>query len=298
MSDHGGRAFIRAICQEPGLIDSMLPDPNDRAKLAQALLGGQIVGFKILGQGPQWIFTSPQARMDFMREVATGLPDRIAREVNDMLDTVGTNEEDSMFRPLTFTDPTSADEVSKMRWHILRDWGFVPCEACENPIDTEEDQYHVDEEGHSLCQECIDRMEAEYLAQQQEQAMSQPAPGDYGTPEWLNGLENPDEPEPEPDWAALTRRTNDPKLAWIEQRLTERGISFQRRGDSFHAPILEVPVDTSNGPSERCSTRSTTCRTTTPSSGLSAPRPTSRATGPVGSREDHASTAAGQATKG
>jgi len=42
------------------------------------------------------------------------------------------------------------------------------------------------------------------------------------------------------DWVTLTKRTNDPKLAWIENQLTMVGISHRRNGESFHAPILEV----------------------------------------------------------
>ena len=38
----------------------------------------------------------------------------------------------------------------------------------------------------------------------------------------------------------FTKRTNDPKLAWLESQLTEAGISHQRKGHSYHAPILEV----------------------------------------------------------
>ena len=42
-------------------------------------------------------------------------------------------------------------------------------------------------------------------------------------------------------WVTLTRRTNDPKLAWLERRLTLAGIDSRRQGESFHAPILQVP---------------------------------------------------------
>lgn len=44
-------------------------------------------------------------------------------------------------------------------------------------------------------------------------------------------------------WATFTRRTDDPKLAWLEERLAERGIPSRRRGRSFHAPVLEVPEE-------------------------------------------------------
>ena len=39
----------------------------------------------------------------------------------------------------------------------------------------------------------------------------------------------------------FTKRTNDPKLAWLENRLREAGIPSRRSGCSWHAPILEVP---------------------------------------------------------
>ncbi len=41
-------------------------------------------------------------------------------------------------------------------------------------------------------------------------------------------------------WALFTKRTDDPKLAWLERKLTEAGIKHRRNGSSFHAPILEV----------------------------------------------------------
>ena len=44
-------------------------------------------------------------------------------------------------------------------------------------------------------------------------------------------------------WTRLTKRTNDPKLAWLEKELLQRGIPSRRNGSSFHAPILEVPED-------------------------------------------------------
>lgn len=43
------------------------------------------------------------------------------------------------------------------------------------------------------------------------------------------------------DWVAFTRRTNDPKLAYIEGRLAEQSIPYRRHGASAHAPILQVP---------------------------------------------------------
>ncbi len=42
-------------------------------------------------------------------------------------------------------------------------------------------------------------------------------------------------------WVMFTKRTDDPKLAWIERTLTNRGIPSRRNGFSWHAPILEVP---------------------------------------------------------
>ena len=45
----------------------------------------------------------------------------------------------------------------------------------------------------------------------------------------------------EPKWVTLCKRTEDPKLAWIERTLLARGIPSRRNGSSFHAPILEVP---------------------------------------------------------
>lgn len=45
----------------------------------------------------------------------------------------------------------------------------------------------------------------------------------------------------DPRWVLFTKRTDDPKLGWIERQLTLRGIPSHRAGESFHAPILEVP---------------------------------------------------------
>jgi hypothetical protein len=41
-------------------------------------------------------------------------------------------------------------------------------------------------------------------------------------------------------WVTFTRRTNNPKLAWLERRLSDAGIQHRRNGESFHAPILEI----------------------------------------------------------
>jgi len=43
-----------------------------------------------------------------------------------------------------------------------------------------------------------------------------------------------------PRWVLFCKRTEDPKLAWIERELTALGIPSRRNGSSFHAPILEV----------------------------------------------------------
>lgn len=45
------------------------------------------------------------------------------------------------------------------------------------------------------------------------------------------------------NWIEFTRRTDDPKLAYLEVRLTEAGIPHRRNGSSFHAPIMEVPEE-------------------------------------------------------
>jgi hypothetical protein len=38
----------------------------------------------------------------------------------------------------------------------------------------------------------------------------------------------------------FTRRTDDPKLSWLERKLDQAGIAHRRMGFSFHAPILEI----------------------------------------------------------
>jgi hypothetical protein len=45
----------------------------------------------------------------------------------------------------------------------------------------------------------------------------------------------------ETDWVTFCRRTEDPKLAYIERWLNSEGIPNRRNGESWHAPILEVP---------------------------------------------------------
>ena len=41
-------------------------------------------------------------------------------------------------------------------------------------------------------------------------------------------------------WERMTKRTDDPKLAWLERQLDKAGIAHRRNGESFHAPIMEV----------------------------------------------------------
>ncbi len=44
------------------------------------------------------------------------------------------------------------------------------------------------------------------------------------------------------EWVLLCKRTDDPKLAWIEKQLRARGIETVRKGRSFHADhCLYVP---------------------------------------------------------
>jgi hypothetical protein len=42
------------------------------------------------------------------------------------------------------------------------------------------------------------------------------------------------------DYVLFCKRTNEPKLSWIERQLDKHGIPHRRNGNSFHAPILEV----------------------------------------------------------
>ncbi len=42
------------------------------------------------------------------------------------------------------------------------------------------------------------------------------------------------------EWVEFTRRTNDPKLGWLQVELDNVGIPNKREGESFHAPILKV----------------------------------------------------------
>ena len=41
-------------------------------------------------------------------------------------------------------------------------------------------------------------------------------------------------------WVQFTKRTDEPKLSWLEGKLAEQGIPSRRNGSSRHAPILEV----------------------------------------------------------
>ena len=45
-------------------------------------------------------------------------------------------------------------------------------------------------------------------------------------------------------WVTICKRTDDPKLAWIERQLEARGIPHQRGIPSWHADAtLEVPKE-------------------------------------------------------
>jgi len=41
-------------------------------------------------------------------------------------------------------------------------------------------------------------------------------------------------------WVNFTRRTDDPKLAWMQNELAKLGIESRRYGHTLHAPILQV----------------------------------------------------------
>jgi len=45
------------------------------------------------------------------------------------------------------------------------------------------------------------------------------------------------------EYVQFTKRTNDPKLKWLEGELDEAGIKHYRDGESFHAPIMMVEKD-------------------------------------------------------
>lgn len=42
------------------------------------------------------------------------------------------------------------------------------------------------------------------------------------------------------DWEVMTRRTEDPKLSWLERQLDTAGIHHRRDGESWHAPIMYI----------------------------------------------------------
>jgi hypothetical protein len=45
------------------------------------------------------------------------------------------------------------------------------------------------------------------------------------------------------EWVLFTKRTEDPKLRYIESLLDEHEIPHRRNGESWHGPITEVPQD-------------------------------------------------------
>lgn len=47
------------------------------------------------------------------------------------------------------------------------------------------------------------------------------------------------------EWVTVTRRTNDPKLSFLEKWLDQMGVLHRRNGSSTHAPIMQVPVSQS-----------------------------------------------------
>lgn len=42
------------------------------------------------------------------------------------------------------------------------------------------------------------------------------------------------------EWIQFTKRTNEPKLSWLEGELDKLNIAHRRNGNSWHAPITEV----------------------------------------------------------
>jgi len=44
-------------------------------------------------------------------------------------------------------------------------------------------------------------------------------------------------------WVLFCKRTEDPKLSWIERELDKLGIPHTRDGHSFHGPCLYVPEE-------------------------------------------------------
>jgi len=52
------------------------------------------------------------------------------------------------------------------------------------------------------------------------------------------------QPKEPTSWELFCKRTDDPKLAWIERELDKLGIPHKREGRSFHADhILYVDAD-------------------------------------------------------
>lgn len=43
-------------------------------------------------------------------------------------------------------------------------------------------------------------------------------------------------------WVMFTKRTNEPKLSWLERQLDAARIPHRRAGESWHAPITQVPA--------------------------------------------------------
>jgi hypothetical protein len=46
-----------------------------------------------------------------------------------------------------------------------------------------------------------------------------------------------------PSWVMFTKRTDVPKLGWLEEQLDELNMPHRRNGRSWHAPIMEVPEE-------------------------------------------------------
>jgi hypothetical protein len=45
------------------------------------------------------------------------------------------------------------------------------------------------------------------------------------------------------DWQQFTKRTDHPKLGWLRKQLDAAGIPNRIEGESFWAPILQVPAE-------------------------------------------------------
>lgn len=50
-------------------------------------------------------------------------------------------------------------------------------------------------------------------------------------------------PDTNEKWVTVCKRTEDPKLRHFEGRLDESGIEHRRNGESWHAPVLQVPSE-------------------------------------------------------